>query len=150
MNLPASCNEFERVIGTPLTLRLVSVAKDRRIYIPANPVHADHPLARAVGLDAATLLHKQFGGCIMAYPSQRVRSCIRDREIARAWKAGRDIRQLARDHKVCERTAIRALSRIKTSDLVEPIQLDGAVPTPGIGSSGTGGMRVTRTTATKA
>ena len=118
MHLPESCEEFKRVLGLDLTLRLVDVAKDRRIYIPANPVHADHPLAVAVGQEAAERLRRQFGGCVMPYPARSVRALIRDREIVRDWQAGqRSYPALAIAYNVCERTIHRAMTRVSARDL---------------------------------
>lgn len=105
------------MIGTKLTLALSSVAKDRRIYIPISPMIETHPIAKTIGLPAAEMLQRSFGGCLMPYPVATVRLRMRDREIARDWMTGESIREVARRHKVHERTAMRSLTRVKTSDL---------------------------------
>ena len=75
-----------------------------------------------IGADAACKLQKHFGGDYIAFPTKKVHAFIRDRKLAIAWRQGRDLRELARENRISERTAMRALDRIKTGDLPRPPQ----------------------------
>lgn len=59
--LPGVLREIEPLIGMAATLRLVEAYGGVRLYVPRQ-MHARHPLARLLGLDAAQRLAEMFGG----------------------------------------------------------------------------------------
>lgn len=138
------------MIGRDLTLKLATIVKQRRIYIPAKRMNPDHPIAALIGTDAAEKLRRAFGGSLM--PLGRCRSAIRSRAIASDWVRGWTAPQLATAHGCSQRTVERALGAVTTRDvkpmqLVENQALRKTTPLPpGLGSSEGGGMRVRRDT----
>lgn len=127
------------MIGRDLTLRLATIVKHRRVYIPTRPMTADHPIAQLIGTEAAEQLRRAFGGSLM--PLGRCRSAIRSKSIASSWVQGWTTGELAKAHGVSHRTVERALGRVTTRDL-PPLP-----PSPPIGSSEGGAMRVRRDTS---
>ena len=60
-DLPGVLREFERIVGLPATLRIVSIYGGVRLYVPRQ-MHAGHPLAVLIGVDAAQRLAEVYGG----------------------------------------------------------------------------------------
>ena len=140
MRLPRSVAQIAEVIGTPLALRLESVAKPDhkskrkrgfKVRIPLNPMNEAHPIVGAIGRDGAERLRRHFGGETMPYPARSVRSIRRAVEIARGFTQGATMDELAQRHKVSVSTIARALEKVTHADLVQH-----PTPTPpGLGSS---------------
>jgi Mor family transcriptional regulator len=58
--LPQVLQDFVRLIGLAATMILVEHFGGRRLYIPGRP-HAEHPLAKLIGLENLTALSKVYG-----------------------------------------------------------------------------------------
>lgn len=58
--LPQVLQDFVRLIGLVATMLIVEAYGGRRLYIPINP-HADHPIARLIGLEKLAILSKVYG-----------------------------------------------------------------------------------------
>ena len=116
MRLPASAQEFVRVVGLDATLKLAElpcVAKDRRVYVP-HRMGEDHPIRQAIGDEHAQALVKAFGGSLM--PLAACRAARRSRSIAQGFVQGWRVRDLVQRHEVSERTVYRALGRVTTGE----------------------------------
>jgi hypothetical protein len=144
MRLPRSVAQIAEIIGTPLALRLETIAKPdhrstrRRGYkvrIPLNPIDEDHPLVGAIGREGAEKLRRHFGGETMPFPVRSVRSIRRAVEIARGYTGGASIDELAQLHGVSVSTVARALEKITHRDLADTTP----TPPPGLGSFPRGG-----------
>ncbi len=126
MRLPRSVEQIAEVIGTPLALRLESIAKpDHRskrkrgfkVRIPLNPIGDEHPLIEAVGREGAEKLRRHYGGETLPFPARSVRSIRRAVEIARGFTAGASVEELALQHRVSVSTVARALEKVTHRDL---------------------------------
>jgi len=58
--LPQVLQDFVRLIGLAATMTIVGSYGGRRLYVPINP-HADHPIAKLIGLEKLTILSKVYG-----------------------------------------------------------------------------------------
>jgi hypothetical protein len=128
MRLPPSVAQIADVIGTPLALRLESIAKpDHRskrkrgfkVRIPLNPIDDAHPLVGAVGREGAEKLRRHFGGETMPFPARSVRSIRRAVEIARGFTSGASMDELASRHGVSVSTVARALEKVTHRDIAD-------------------------------
>jgi hypothetical protein len=132
MRLPRSVEQIAEVIGTPLALRLESIAKpDHRskrkrgfkVRIPLTPMDDCHPLVGAIGREGADKLRRHYGGETLPFPARSVRSLSRAVEIARGFTAGATVEELAQRHRVSVSTVARALEKVTHKDL-------STIPTP--------------------
>jgi Mor family transcriptional regulator len=62
--------DIAAVIGLPQTLELVSRWGGRELYVPAN-MDRQHPIAFAIGLNAACDLSAAFAGVTLSIPIER-------------------------------------------------------------------------------
>ena len=101
--LPRVLQDFVRLIGLAATMILVEHFGGRRLYIPVNP-HADHHLAKLVGLDNLTQLSKVYGleDHFDIPKAERALRHLRDQRI-RAEYGPKSASSLAREHNRTER-----------------------------------------------
>lgn len=62
--------EIEEAIGRPATLALTRVYGGRTLRVP-SAIHTAHPIAIAMGMDAANKLCREFEGMALEIPSER-------------------------------------------------------------------------------
>lgn len=84
-------DQVAAVIGSPATLMLCERFGGINLYVPHN-MHASHPIAEVIGIDAAKLLSAQFTGDYILLPniSRRRETHNRRREVLRL-AAGRQM-----------------------------------------------------------
>lgn len=106
--LPESAQQIADLIGRENTLKLASVAKWRKLYVP-HTMAGDHLIVRTIGADAAKTLHFNCRGeyldlakCCSIFVEQR------NALIRKAYLKGADVRTLMRDNKL----SLRALRYI--------------------------------------
>ncbi len=101
--LPQVLQDFVRLIGLVATMLIVEAYGGRRLYIPINP-HADHPIARLIGLEKLAILSKVYGLEDHFDIPKAVRALrhLRDEKI-RAEYGPKSASTLALEHKLTER-----------------------------------------------
>lgn len=79
--LPPKAAELAALIGLAALIKLVEWRGGLRIYVPtpAN-MHADHPIAQVIGLDAAMILAGEYQGTPLEIPrcELAIRAAIHD------------------------------------------------------------------------
>lgn len=111
--LPQLLQDFERLIGLPATLDLVRVYGGLRIYIPTPArVHAEHTLAKIVGVDRLQALAKVYGGeAHFTLPkAEKAILALRNARIAHAYGHHKTVRELAAEHRLTERQIERIVA----------------------------------------
>lgn len=106
--------EIEESIGRPATIALTRVYGGRTLRVPSS-IHTAHPIAIAVGMDAAAKLCREFNGMALEIPSERS-SLLRARNeaIVAAYLhpvEPASIRRLAMDHQVSRKMIRKILAK---------------------------------------
>lgn len=101
--LPKLLQDFVRLIGLVATMLIVQRYGGRRLYVPINP-HADHPIAKLIGLEKLTILSKVYGleDHFSIPKAERALRHIRDEKI-RAEYGPKSASTLALEHQLTER-----------------------------------------------
>lgn len=118
--LPERLQEIVRLIGLPLTLRLVERFGGLRIYIPAEAT-PEHHLAELLGMDAFAKLCKEYSadghGLRFELPNaKRSLAAVRNAQIRDEFSSHKSIRDLAAEHKLTERHITRIVADLDTQD----------------------------------
>ncbi len=102
--LPPRLQEIAGVVGVDATLKLAAASGGLRLFIPAK-IHAQHPIAKAIGIDKAKLLSRRYASECIALPRGQAyrRSLVRQRALERYY-AGESARQVASDLELHEIT----------------------------------------------
>jgi hypothetical protein len=112
-DLPPRAAELAEVIGLAATLRLVEGWGGLRQYVPAPAhLHADHPLVRQLGREAARRLAEHYAREKIDVP--RCLSALRaarDRRIVAEHEQGASGRELAMRYQLTERQIWTILAR---------------------------------------
>lgn len=107
--IPRSMEDLRNVIGEHAIMRLLLAYPGIDLKVPER-VDADHPLARAIGFEAASKLAQYAGGGRIYIPSSLARA-ERDRAISDARVAGDPVEEIARRHGLTARHVERILAR---------------------------------------
>lgn len=101
--LPQVLQDFVRLIGLAATMILVEHFGGRRLYIPVNP-HAEHHLAKLIGLDNLAKLSRVYGleDHFDIPKAERALRHLRDQKI-RAEYGPKSASRLAAEHGLTER-----------------------------------------------
>lgn len=87
--------EIAAVIGLPSCLELVSRWGGRDLYVPEN-IGREHPIAFAIGLEAAQKLSAEFASCTLSLPIERNATIdLRNELIFKEWKDGASVLRLS-------------------------------------------------------
>lgn len=106
-----------RVAGEAAARRLVEHLGGSRVYVPANPRPGSGLLVKAVGLEAARALAREWGNTTILVPlGVGFDQASRRRRIANMLAAGKSVQAIARDLKVHERTVERLKARLDVDD----------------------------------
>lgn len=83
--------EIAAVIGLPSCLELVSRWGGRDLYVPEN-IGREHPIAFAIGFEAAQKLSAEFPCCTLSLPIERNATIdLRNELIFKEWKDGASV-----------------------------------------------------------
>ena len=107
--IPRSMEDLREVLGERAFLRLLLAYPGMDLKVPVT-VAADHPLARAIGLEPAQKLAQHAGGGRMYIPSSFARA-ERNQAIYDGRAAGDSVEQIARRHGLTVRYVERILVR---------------------------------------
>lgn len=107
--IPRSLEDIREVLGEAAIARLLLAYAGMEIKIPQR-VDSGHPLARAIGLDAASKLAEHASGLRIYIPAAAARA-ERDLSIANARLAGDSVEEIARRHGLTARYVARILAR---------------------------------------
>lgn len=115
--LPQVLQDFVRLIGLVATMLIVEAYGGRRLYIPINP-HADHPIAKLIGLEKLTVLSKVYGLEDHFDIPKAVKALrhVRDEKI-RAEYGPKSASMLALEHQLTERQIWNIVGRADDTDL---------------------------------
>ncbi len=120
--LPPLLQDFERRIGLPATLDLVRVYGGLRIYIPTpDRVHADHPFAKIIGVEALAALAEAHGAVehFQLPKAERAVLAVRNARIAQAYANHKTARELASEFRLTERQVERIVAAAGVSAPVD-------------------------------
>lgn len=109
--IPRSMEDLREVLGEHAIVRLLLAYPGIDLKVPES-VDADHPLARAIGLEAAKKLAQHAGGGRMYIPSSLARA-ERNQAIYDARAAGDSVEEIARRHGLTARHVERILARLR-------------------------------------
>lgn len=109
MMLPRSIEDLLGVLAEPEIMRLLLAYPGMDLQVPES-INAGHPLARAIGIEAAARLVRHAGGGRIYIPASRARA-ERDRSIFDAHLAGDSVDEIARRHGLTARHVKRILAR---------------------------------------
>ncbi len=115
--------ELETIIGEAAMVRLAEAFGGTRLYIPAN-IYADHDIAQAVGMEAATRLSERLAPDYVRVP------LARDLRARHYRAEGKSNAQIARALGITESGVDKLFSRIgppsadKAATQVDTNQLD--------------------------
>ena len=113
--MPASGRELVECIGFTAAVELVRAYGGRRVYIPLAPAPS-HPLAIAIGHNAAMTLAARFSRCQIELPMMTNASLLlRDNALRAAFDAGAGIDELTDRYNISERHARKILSASTTT-----------------------------------
>lgn len=108
----ATVEKLVQVLGLPTALRFAEVFGGVRVYVPhPTRIEASHPIAKAIGVEAARQLATEWQQLEIAVP--RCAALLRrqrDRAL-RADRAALSARQAALKYEVNERTVFRIWAR---------------------------------------
>jgi Mor family transcriptional regulator len=87
--------EIAEVIGLPACLELVSRWGGRDLYVPEH-IDRQHPIAFAIGLEAAQKLAAEYPRCTLSLPIERNATIdLRNALIFQEWKDGASVMRLS-------------------------------------------------------
>jgi Mor family transcriptional regulator len=87
--------EIAAVIGLPACLELVSRWGGRDLYVPEH-IDRQHPIAFAIGLEAAQKLAAEYPRCTLSLPIERNATIdLRNALIFQEWKDGASVMRLS-------------------------------------------------------
>ena len=133
-NYPDAVLELVPIIGLPKTLALVeNFGGISNLYIPKQ-MTPDHPIAKAIGYDAAAALSERYHGDVLKHvPLCRdgLRA-LRDVEILSRRQAGELPKDICRDYGMTERGIWKVLARMATRADNHQIDMFRSEETPGI------------------
>ncbi|MCQ9378821.1 Mor transcription activator family protein [Methyloversatilis sp. XJ19-49] len=87
--------EIADVIGLPACLELVSRWGGRDLYVPES-IGREHPIAFAIGFEAAQKLSAEFPCCTLSLPIERNATIdLRNELIFKEWKDGASVLRLS-------------------------------------------------------
>lgn len=112
--------DFVRLVGLASTMAIVEKWGGLPLYVASQPT-SDSDLARLIGLDAAQLLGREYGGDRPHIPKAgKALRALRDARI-RAEHADKSIRQLVLDYGLSERRIceILAVGQVEHPDLFD-------------------------------
>jgi Mor family transcriptional regulator len=129
MKFPATAELLIRLIGYRAAMTMMEPANygGKDYTVPKGEVGRGEQsfaaLAEVIGMDAAQLLCKHFGGdCIYVPLLKQLKLAERDRAIVAAYNTGTSVWQLASKEKLTERQ-IRNI--LKGTDMDDPVTMDG-------------------------
>lgn len=121
-DLPASVREMAKIIGRDKALLIAGSCQNGRLYVPRN-LHADHRLARLIGLPWARKLSDCWGGEIIYLAKCHELKCRYRNEAIRRWSSeGKTRRELADLAGLTERQIDNILNEMKSPPM------DGSKP----------------------
>ncbi|TBW58538.1 hypothetical protein EZI54_03910 [Marinobacter halodurans] len=101
--LPASLKDLIDVVGLEPARKLVSVYGGTRLTVPAK-MHAAHPLAELLGIEAAQALSRHYALERVDVPTASAATkAARNREMREHHQAGVSVRRLALRYQLTER-----------------------------------------------
>ena len=107
--LPRTLRDLAEIVGEAQALNLARAFGGQRITIPRDP-SSSHPVAQAIGVEAARLLGHYYGSVQVEIPVCRaLRVAQRNAEIRAARREGATISELARRYRLCRRSIFLAL-----------------------------------------
>lgn len=106
---------LEELIGHEATERLIATYRGELLYIPRpGAVNPDHPLALALGLEAALAVAAEWGGQRISIPvGQESRGRARRDAVAADRAAGLSVRQIGQKHKISPRQVYNLLAKAR-------------------------------------
>lgn len=114
-NIPDSIRDYIELCGLEATMGLVAAFGGRQIVVPVGRVKGATraALVRAMGVDAAELFMKRYGGeyLTVAKCAAALRD-IRDRQIVDDFNGGMSAARLAEKYGMCERNIKYRLKRV--------------------------------------
>jgi hypothetical protein len=113
MRFTPAVSDLTRVIGVQPTLELAS--RSPAVYVPVRDLTPAHPIVQAIGPQLALRCQRHFGGEVIRL--RHARKQCRYLAMARLWKAGMPVGQIAVRFSVSERTVQRALDRVTTREI---------------------------------
>lgn len=96
-------------VGKQTIIRLLLAYPGMDLKVPKK-LHADHPLARVIGFEAASKLSRLAGGARFYVPSAFARE-QRNNYMSAAYRAGDTVDEIARRHGLTSRHVERILTR---------------------------------------
>lgn len=101
--LPESARLIEELVGRDATLRLASLAKHRKFYVPHN-IPDDHWIVMAIGREATTKLQKMLAGSNLDLAKcHRVFVFERNTRMRKDHREGATVLDLMRDNNMSKR-----------------------------------------------
>lgn len=112
------CEEIIELIGLTRTLDLVGIMGGRIVRVPTkDELSVNEMIVLIVGMDAARLLVRRFGGHKISIPAERnVLMELRRRKIADEYVLGSSVGELANRWRMSKRQITRILSEVKDKD----------------------------------
>lgn len=121
--LPPRLREIARVAGVDAALQISQGWPGVRLYIPQR-MHAQHPIALAIGLDSARKLAREMGDQTVSIPrGVSYRRQLRNALIISAYQGGRSARELALEYGLHEAyiyTLVASAGAQRQQDLFAP------------------------------
>lgn len=107
--LPGTLEAMTHIIPQAAVLKIAERFGGTRVYVARQP-EANHELAQLIGLSAALLLGRHYGGELVEVPrASALRRALRNREMQRLRESGYSLAKLARKYCMTQRQVGRIL-----------------------------------------